>query len=337
MMDKRRIWGEGVEEVEIVSPGGARANILSWGAALRDMHVRLRNGKEQRVLLGFESFEPYPKHSPYFGSIAGRVANRISGAQFVLDGRTYTLPANENGHCLHGGPNAMGMQPWTFLEGTASSATLAYLARDGENGFPGNLAILCTYRFEGEADLVCALSATTDAPTLVNLAQHNYYNLDGSADIGGHLMQVHADSYTPTDAELIPTGEIRSVKGTAYDFSNPKALRLDTSSGRFGFDCNFVLAGGGQNGLALAASVTSPVNGLALDVLTDQPGLQFYDGSYLKVAVPGLGGALYGAHAGFCLEPQKFPDAPNRPRFPSIELRPGEIYRQTSIFRFRAG
>ncbi len=336
MTARHRRWSETVEEVLITSPGGAEASILNWGAALRTMSVRLRSGEKQRVLLGFDSFEPYPAHSPYFGAIAGRVANRISGASFELDGARYALPANERSHCLHGGPDAMGMRPWTLLDHTMSSVTLGYIARDGENGFPGNLSVNCVYRLENEADLVCDLTATTDAPTPVNLAQHNYYNLDGSADIGDHIMQVFADYHTPNDEELIPTGEVLSLAGSPFDFRKPKPLRQMADGERVRFDGNFVMRSGGGRTLH-GATVTSARNGLSLDVLTDQPGLQFYDAHKMNIAVPGLDGAQYGPCAGFCLEPQMFPDAVNKPHFPDTILRPGSVYRQTSVFRFRAG
>ncbi len=191
----------------------------------------------------------------------------------------------------------------------------------------------CIYRLENEADLVCDLTATTDAPTPVNLAQHNYYNLDGSDDIGDHIMQVFADFQTPNDAELIPTGEIRSLDGSPYDFRTAKPLRQTVDGARFRFDGNFVMRSGGGT-MVHGATVTSPLNGLSLEVHTDQPGLQFYDAHKLDCPVPGLGGARYRPCAGFCLEPQKFPDAVNKPHFPDTILRPGQAYRQTSLFRF---
>jgi aldose 1-epimerase len=335
-MTDRKHWTDEVVEFAIRSPGGAEARIMNWGAVVRDMQVRLKGGATQRVVLGFDSFEPYPVHSPYFGAIAGRVANRISGASFTLDGERFTLPANERTHCLHGGPSAMAMRPWTVLDADACSVTFGIVARAGENGFPGALNVTCQYRLENEADLVCDLTATTDAPTPVNLAQHNYYNLDGSDDIGEHVMRVFCDFHTPNDAELIPTGEIRSLDGSPYDFRAGKPLKQMIDGSRFRYDGNFVMRNGGR-GLALGATVTSPRNGLSLDVLTDQPGLQFYDAHKLNLPVPGLDGARYTPCAGFCLEPQKFPDAVNKPHFPDTILRPGEAYRQTSVFRFRAG
>jgi aldose 1-epimerase len=335
MKDTRKRWTGKVEEVRITSPGGAMADIMTYGAIIRDLQVRLRNGQMQRVVLGLDSFDPYPDHSPFFGAIAGRVANRIGGASFVLDGKRHHLAANNGRHCLHGGPEGMNRVNWRLLDHAADSVTLGYNSRDGENGFPGNLSATCVYRLEGEADLYCELSATTDAPTPVNLAQHNYYNLDGSSDTGAHLMEVFADFFTPNDMECIPTGEIRSLDGSPYDFRIAKPLKQIIDGARFEYDSNFVLRSGG-GALAHAATVTSPVNGLALEVHTDQPGMQFYDGHKLALTIPGLGGAIYGASAGFCLEPQKFPDAVNKPHFPNTILRPGDAYRQTSLFRFKA-
>jgi aldose 1-epimerase len=327
--------GKPVVEAELRSPGGAVAKIMNFGAAVRDMTVRLKDGKAQRVVLGFESFDPYPLHSPYFGCIAGRVANRIRHARFSFNGIEHKLDANERSHCLHGGSLAMGNDLWSLIDHDETSVTFAYVAKDGQNGFPGQLGVTCRYRLVKEADLVCELTAATDAPTPVNLAQHNYYNLDGSADIGDHEMKVEADFHTPNDSELLPTGEIRAVADGAYDFRAFKTLRQERDGARILYDGNFVLHSGGK-ALAHAATVRSRQNGLYLEVLTDQPGLQFYDAHKMKLPVTGHDGVSYGPCAGFCLEPQKFPDAVNLAHFPETILLPGESYRQTSIFRFRA-
>jgi aldose 1-epimerase len=326
--------GHEVVALEIRSPGGAVASIMNWGAVVRRMQVPLRSGISQDVLLGFDAFEHYPAHSPYFGAVCGRVANRIRDARFELDGKQVQLTANERTHCLHGGPRASAKLPWAVLDHTASSVTLGFHDPDGANGFVGNVSLTCTYRLENEADLVCDLTATTDAPTPINLAQHNYYNLDGSADIGDHRLQIFADFHTPNDAEFVPTGEIRSVAGSPYDFRSPQPLRQMMGGERARYDGNLVLRAGAGN-IAHAASVVSDLNGLCLEVHTDQPGLQLYDAAKLSVPVPGLGGKSYGPFGGFCLEPQKFADAVNLAHFPSTIVRPGEIYRQTSIFRFR--
>jgi aldose 1-epimerase len=334
-MGQRRRWTDTIEEFSLVSPGGSIFNVLNFGASIRDCRVRLRDGSFQRVVLGLENAAHYPQHSPFFGTIAGRFANRIAGASYHYDGKTIHLTANEGRHCLHGGANSMVLQPWRLLDLGSSHVALGYRSEDGENGFPGNLSVECCYRFENEADLVCELSATTDAPTPINLAQHNYYNLDGSADSGAHVMQVHADFYTPTDSELIPTGEIRHVGGSPYDFRQAKPLLQMSNGKRQAFDGNFVLRSGGRH-LAEVATVSSLINGLRLDVLTDQPGLQFYSAHGLSPAVPGLGGVHYQPWGGFCLEPQNFPDAVNRLHFPDPMLLPGQHYRQKSIFRFVA-
>jgi aldose 1-epimerase len=330
-----RFEDKDIVAVDLVSPGGAVATVMSWGAVVQRMGVRLRDGVMQDVLLGFEEFADYPRHSPYFGAVCGRVANRIRGAAFELDGKRIDLLANENTHCLHGGPKAMGTRPWTVLDVTPQSVTLGYVDRTGTNGFEGTVSVLCTYRLENEADLVCDLTATADAPTPVNLAQHNYYNLDGSADIGDHRLQVHADFHTPNDAEFVPTGEIRSVDGSPYDFRTPRPLRQMIAGDRMRYDGNLVLRAGGGS-IAQAATVVSERNGMTLDVHTDQPGLQLYDAAKMAVPVPGIGGRKYEPFGGFCLEPQKFANAVNLSHFPDTILRPGQVYRQTSIFRFRA-
>jgi aldose 1-epimerase len=332
----RNMWNPTVEEFTLRSPGGAIARVMTWGAVVRDLQIPLREGTMQRVVLGFEAFDDYPRHSPYFGAVCGRVANRIAGAQFDLDGRRITLASNEGRHSLHGGPEAMSHRPWTVLDHGSDRLLLGIFDPDGTNGFPGNLTVTCHYQLAGEADLICDLDAFCDAPTPVNLAQHNYYNLDGAADIGACRMQVFADFHTPNDAELIPTGEIRSVDGSPYDFRTFKPIAAMQDGQRALLDGNFVLRSGGGE-LAHAATVISDRNGLMLEVHTDQPGLQLYDAHKLVCPVPGLGGQTLAPFSGFCLEPQKFPDGVHRPHFPQTMLKPGETYRQRNIFRFRNG
>ena len=327
--------GSPVHEVTLRSPGGAVAKIMSWGAVVRDLTVKLKDGRDQRVVLGFETFEPYPLHSPYFGAICGRVANRIRDGRFTHGGRDYVLPKNDGNHSLHGGPGAMPMRNWQILAHDAASVTLCTISPDGENGFAGTVTVTCVYRLSGEADLTCDLTATTDAETPVNLAQHNYYNLDGSTDIGGHILQVMADFHTPNDADLNPTGEIRLVAGGAYDFRSPRPIRLDVDGQRFTYDGNFVLRSGGR-AMTHAATVRSPLSNVSLEVWTDDAGLQFYDASTMDIPVPGLDGQRYKPFGAFCLEPQKFPDAMNLQHFPDTLLRPGDVYRQNSLYRFKA-
>jgi aldose 1-epimerase len=324
--------GAPVVEITIASKAGAVAKILSWGAVLRDLVVPSRNGA-QRVTLGLNSLPDYQQHSPSFGAVPGRFANRIANGRFALNGFQYTLdhkPGDK--HTLHGGPHGFGKRPWRLAEHDASSVTLTLHSPNGDAGFPGALDAKCVYRLEEPSTLRVELTAVSDSDTIVNLTQHAYFNLDGSPDILDHEVTLNADFYTPTDEDLIPTGEIRAVAGTPYDFRAARTVRNASSQT---YDTNFVLAAQpGENGLALAAIVRSPKNGLTMELHTTEPGVQFYDAAKLNCPVPGLDGAHYGAHAGLCLEPQVFPDSPNRRHFPPCVLRPDEEYRHISEFRF---
>jgi aldose 1-epimerase len=321
-----------VFEVGLASRAGASAKIITWGAVLHDLIVPTPRGP-QRVVLGLNSIDDYVAHSPHFGAVPGRFANRIANAQFTLDGIEYHLdhkPGEK--HTLHGGPRGFGKRIWKLGAYDESSVVLTIESPDGEAGFPGNLSATCVYRLLEPATLRVEFSAICDRATVVNLTQHSYFNLDGSADILDHQVTLLADFYTPTDAELIPTGEIRSVAGTPYDFRAPRTVRNAAGAT---YDTNFVAAQEpGPDGLAPLAIVRSPVNGLTLSLATTEPGVQFYDAAKLNVPVSGLGGARYGAHAGLCLEPQAFPDSPNRRHFTDCVLRPDDEYRHVSEFRF---
>jgi aldose 1-epimerase len=334
--------GEPVYEVTIRSDNGTEAKVITWGAVIRDLIVRAGD-KPQRVVLGLETLEDYVRHSPYFGAIAGRFANRIAHGRFRIGDETYQLSRNwKDEHSLHGGARGFGKQPWQLAGHDAASVTLTLFSPDGDEGYPGNLTATCTYRLVGST-LRVELTAAADAATPLNLAQHSHFNLDQSSSILDHTLQVAADFYTPTDADLIPTGEIRAVAGTPYDFRGPRPLRMtDPVTGdAFHYDINFVLRGdrvtasaSKDGSLAHAATVASPASGVSLEVWTNQPGLQVYDGWMTKVPVPGLDGARYGANSGLCLEAQLFPDSPNRPHFPDAILRPGRTYRQITEYRF---
>lgn len=326
------IDGTPVQEVTIGSRAGASAKILTWGAVLRDLVVPVA-GAGQRVTLGLNTIEDYVAHSPSFGAIPGRYANRIANGRFALDGVEHVLERKPGEkHTLHGGPHGFGKRVWTLAGADASSVTLTLLSPDGDAGFPGALRATCIYRMLEPATLRVELTATSDKATVVNLTQHGYFNLDGSPDILGHEVALLADFYTPADAELIPTGEIRSVAGGVYDF---RAARPVRNAGGTTYDTNFVVSQfPGEDGLAPVARVRSPRNGLTLSLHSNQPGVQFYDAATLSVPVPGLDGARYGAHAGLCLEPQAFPDSPNRRHFTDTVLRPGAEYRHVSEFRF---
>jgi aldose 1-epimerase len=320
-----------VFEVTIASQAGASAKILTWGAVVRDLVVPASNGL-QRVVLGLNTLDDYLAYSPSFGAVPGRFANRIANGRFVLDGVAYQLDRKPGQkHTLHGGPNGFGHRIWKLGAYDSSSVELTLESPDGDAGFPGNLTATCVYRLLEPATLRVELSAVSDAPTIVNLTQHSYFNLDGSPDILDHELTLFADFYTPADDELIPTGEIRAVAGTPYDFRAPRTAR---NSALTPYDTNFVAAlQPGDEGLAQIATVRSPRNGLTMSLFSTEPGVQFYSAAPLSVPVPGLGGARYGAHAGLALEPQAFPDSPNRRHFTDCVLRPEDEYQHVSEFR----
>lgn len=336
--------GSDVFEATIRSHAGAEAKVIGYGAVVRDLVVPAREGR-QRVVNGLRTLEDYARHSPHFGAIAGRYANRIRGGRFSIDGEDHQLPLNqENKHSLHGGGNGLGKQVWQLGSVGEDFVTLTHVSPDGDAGYPGTLVTACTYRLVGTT-LRVELSAITDKATPVNLCHHSYFNLDGSETILDHTLELAAEFYTPVDPDLIPTGEIRAVAGTPYDFLAPRPIQMEKpgGEGRFWYDNNFVLRRDrlGTSGvealpLAYAATFASPRNGLALEVWTTEPGLQVYDGFKTNVPVPGLDGATYGPNSGLCLEPQHFPDSPNRPHFPKTILRPGAVYRQVTEYRFGA-
>ena len=324
-----RVFGEAdgrpVHEVTLRSEAGAEAKVFGWGAVLRDLVVPAGQGRSQRVVLGLNSLEDYIRHSPYFGAIAGRYGNRIGEGRFRLGDRVYQLTLNDGRNSLHGGARGFSNQPWQLAAWDSASAAFTLLSPDGDQGYPGTLTVSCIYRLVA-ATLQVELTAATDAETPVNLCQHSYFNLDGSPSILDHNLHLAADFYTPTDAELIPTGEVRAVAGTPYDFRASRPVRsADETDQPFRYNINFVLrrdrlAPSGGWFLAHAATLASATSGVAMEVWTTEPGLQFYDGWMTDVPVAGLSGSQYGAHAGLCLEPQHFPDSPNRPHFPSTIL-----------------
>nr|WP_182550238.1 aldose epimerase family protein [Phyllobacterium myrsinacearum] len=323
--------GEPVFQATIQSPSGALAHVLNWGAVIRDLQIPLADGTPQRVVLGFEQFDPYPALSPYFGALVGRYANRIAHGHFTLDGKTYQLDRNEGGkQTLHGGSKGTSQRLWTITSWSVSSVTLTLKLPEGDQGFPGAMEVHCTYSFTSGSTLRLEIEATTDAPTVANFAQHSYFNLDGSADIRSHRLQIFADAYTAVSDDLIPTGEILSVDQTPFEF---RLSRLIGAYPSVAYDHNFVLNGEIRDGMRHAASLAAD-NGLEMQVHTSEPGLQFYDGRMIDPSLTGLDGKRYGPHAGLCLEAQHFPDSPNQPLFPNTVLRPGETYRQHTEFRF---
>lgn len=350
------IGEDAISEIELGNAAGATASIITYGAVLRDLVVPKPGGGTQRVVLGLETLEDYLNHSPHFGAIAGRYANRIGHGRFLLEGRAHQLPLNQdNRHSLHGGGHGFGKRPWRLLHAEPSAVTLGLVSPDGDAHYPGTLVVTCRYVLTTapandaaaspdappRSVLRVELSAFTDQATIINLAHHSYFNLDGSADILEHELMLRAPMITPVDAELIPDGSIAPVAGTAFDFRRPRAVRhLGEDGTRFWYDHNFVLRREKReppvNGIELAhaATLSSARSGLAMEVWTTEPCIQFYDGFKVNLPVKGLDGASYGANAGLCLEPQHAPDSPNNPHFPSTILRPGELYRQVSEFRF---
>ena len=339
--------GRDIKEITLRTPDGAiEGSVIELGAVVRDLKVRRSDGSLQRVVLGLNSPEHYREHSPHMGAVAGRFGNRIGGGRFVLDGVAYQLPLNENGRtALHGGGiTGFGKTPWTLLHADAASVVLSLHAPSGLNGFPGAMTVTCRYTLAPPMTLRMELWAVTDAATVVNLCQHSYFNLDGSADILDHSLAVRANLYAPVDANLIPNGTLAPVAGTHLDFRQPRSVRGTASSDtRTGLDNTYMLrrdrcetdATTGMQ-LAHAATLASPHSGLALQCWTTEPALQVYDGFKVNVAVRGLDGARYGACAGMALEPQHVPDSPNLPHLPTTVLRPHEVYRQITEYRFEA-
>ncbi len=309
--------GATVSEIRL-SAGALTLSILTHGARIHGLSFE---GKPR--VLGFASLDDYLTHAVYAGAVAGRYANRIAGGRFTLDGTQYQLPCNERGRThLHGGMRGFAHRNWDIIEADDTHVTLGLTSPDGEEGYPGILNVRCTYRLEGN-DVRIELTATTNAPTIINLATHSYFNLDGGADILGHRLTIPADHYLPVTDDLIPTGEIAPVAGTAFDFR--AAVAVGARGQRY--DHNFVVSPQRVSEPRLMASLEGPASGTRLEVLSTEPGVQFYDGGYLN-------GGGFGAHAGLCLEPQVFPNSPNEPGFSNAVLRPGEIYRQLTIYRF---
>lgn len=320
--------GADIHEVTLASAAGAEARIITWGAVLRDLVIPTPMG-ERRVVLGYEHLEHYLSQTGNFGAIVGRYGNRIAGARFALDGRIVTLEANEGPNQLHGGSRGFGRRPWSIVARDRASVTLALVSEDGDMGFPGRLVATCTYRLLEPATLRLELRATADQATPVNLTTHIYYNLDGSPSIADHRLTIQASHVTPTGPDLIPTGAVAPVAETPYDFRVERPV-----GGTPDYDLNYVLDREPGPALSHAASVRSEKSGIGLELWTTEPGVQFYAGHKIAATVPGLGGASYGRNGGLCLEPQRWPDGPNRSYFPPCILRPGQVSEQTSEIRF---
>lgn len=334
--------GEEVKLYTLRNTGGMEAAITNYGGIVVSLTAPDRAGFFEDVVLGFDSLDGYLTDHPYFGAIIGRYGNRIGKAAFTLEGVEYNLAPNNGENSLHGGVHGFDKVVWTARELPPNAIELSYRSRDGEEGYPGNLDVTVRYTLTDANELRIEYAAATDKTTVLNLTNHSYFNLRGAGDgdILGHEILIAADRFTPVGPTLIPTGELRGVKGTPFDFTLPVAIgeRINADDEQIrhggGYDHNFVLNSGGE--LALAARVLEPESGRAMEVRTTEPGVQFYTGNFLDGSIRGKGGNAYGKRSAFCLETQHFPDSPNRPEFPSTLLKPGERYESVTAYKFTA-
>jgi len=339
--------GEAVEAITLTNSHGVSATVITYGATLQSLIAPDRSGQKADIALGFADAAAYATNASYFGASVGRFANRIGKGRFTLDGKIYQLALNNNGvAALHGGVKGFDKVVWKVQEarsGPTASVTFGYLSPDGDEGYPGTLSATATYALDEQNRLTVTYGATTDKPTIVNLTNHALFNLagEGSADGAmGNVLTIPADGYTPVDAELIPTGAITSVAGTAFDFREPTAVgtRIRDASapqlviGR-GYDHNYVLNGKSGGAPRLAARLADPKSGRVLEIFSDQPGIQFYAGNFIDGTMVGKSGKIYRQGDGIALEPQHFPDAPNKPGFASTRLDPGQTYSNIMVFR----
>jgi aldose 1-epimerase len=329
-------------EIYTLTDGAYEARITTYGGVVVSLKVPGRNGKTGDVVLGFDDVNGYAANfngpaDAFFGAVIGRYANRIAHGSFTLNGKKYSLPLNNGANTLHGGPHGFNNVVWK-AKPVADGLELTYLSKDGEEGFPGNLTATVRYTLI-KGDLRIEYSATADKDTVVNLTNHSYFNLAGQGDILKHELKLNASRFTPVDAGLIPTGELKSVESTPFDFRKATAVgaRINADDEQLhlghGYDHNWVLDGGGVK-LVEAAEVYDPSSGRVMKVLTDQPGIQFYSGNFLDGSIKGKGGKSYELHAALCLETQHFPDSPNHPGFPTTELKPGQRYHTVTVYSF---
>ena len=322
--------------------GALEARITNYGGIVTALLAPDRDGRPGDVVLGYDRLEGYIKSSPYFGALVGRYGNRIANGRFTLHGVTYQLPINNGPNCLHGGLRGFDKVVWEATpDESAPSLQLTYLSKDGEEGFPGNLRVKAVYSLTEDNALRLDYTAATDKETALNLTQHTYFNLAGDGDVLRHEIFIDADRFTPVDEHLIPTGELRAVAGTPFDFRQPTAIgaRINQPDPQLqlghGYDHNYVL-NHPTGRLDVIARAFEPTTGRVLEALTTQPGVQFYTGNHLDGSITGKNSVTYKARYGFCLEAQHFPDSPNKPSFPSAFLQPGQTYQQTIIYRFSA-
>ena len=340
--------GEAIEAITLKNKNGVSASIITYGATLQSLIAPGRDGKMADIALGFKDAAAYEKNASYFGASVGRYANRIGKGKFTIDGKSYQLALNDNGvAALHGGPKGFDKRVWKVLDvksGPVASVTFGYTSPDGEEGYPGTLTVTATYSLDENNQLTIDYRAKTDKPTIVNLTNHALFNMAGEGSpegAMGNVLTIPADYITPVDAELIPTGELRPVEGTPFDFRKPRVVGKDIRDasdpqivvGR-GYDHNFVLNGKSSGDeMHLAGRLEDPASGRVLEVLTNQPGVQFYAGNFIDGTMIGKSNHIYRQGDGIALEPQVFPDSPNKPNFPNARLNPGQEYHHKMAFR----
>ncbi len=334
--------GQDVQLYTLRNASGAEATITNYGGIVVTLLVPDRSGQLVDVVLGYDQLEGYLKSTPYFGALIGRYGNRIAQGKFTLAGKTYTLATNNGANALHGGLKGFDKVVWQgrpVASKLGAALELRYRSKDGEEGYPGNLDVKVVYTLTNDNALRIDFTAHTDKTTVVNLTQHSYFNLGGSGDILDHLVTINADRFTPVDGGLIPTGELRPVTGTPFDFRQSTAIgaRLNAADGQLkaggGYDHNWVVNQPKAGALTLQARIASPRTGIVLEVSSDQPGVQFYSGNFLDGTITGKHGRVYAHRHGFCFEPQHYPDSPNQPAFPTTVLQPGQTYTSTIIYQ----
>jgi aldose 1-epimerase len=339
--------GQDVTAIRLDNGRGLKLTVITLGAAVQSLKVPDRNGREADVVLGYDALEGYLQKSPFFGATVGRVANRIANGRFTLDGKGYQIPLNNGPNALHGGAKGFDKGVWMLVStrgGKRPSVTLRYVSRDGDMGFPGTLTATATYWLDEHNQLHIDYAATTDAPTIVNLSNHTYWNLDGEGSPAGamnEVLMIPADAFTPTDSTAIPTGQFEPVAGTPFDFRKPTVIGSRVRDGRNaqlrfgrGYDHNWVISRTRPKGLQLMARLVDPRSGRVMEIRSNQPGLQFYSGNFLDGTIAGKGGHIYRQGDAVVLESQAFPDTPNRPSFGSIRLDPGRRYENHIVYRF---
>lgn len=338
----RKIGGLPIELYHLKNKNGMQIAITNYGAYLVGAWVNDKKGRLTSVALGFDSIEGLATQQSYYGATVGRYANRIARGKFTLDGTRYTLPINNGPNSLHGGKDNFSHKVWNGNQVDDKKVELELFSEHGDEGYPGNLNVKVTYTLTDDNEIVINYHATTDRPTVVNLTNHTYFNLngEGNGDILYHVVQIAADRYTPIDKTMIPTGEIAPVKGTPFDFTNPERIgkRINTDNVQLkygaGYDHNYVLNKHGDH--VPVATVTGDLSGIKLEVFTDQPGMQFYSGNYMLGTNIARGGVKDAPRTAFALETQHFPDSPNQPSFPSTVLKPGEVYSTQTTYKFSA-